>query len=262
MPQNNPRTRTSTKIQEENPFQLLSADEAADATKSDSHILKPGIVCGTEKRGHPTPRGRSRAEIVVDASEGFIPLWAKDTTLRWRFQNSSMAVFKKPAAAKKAIRKLLGDALLAWEDAVPVKFAERDDAWDFEVIMKKTPECDSNGCVLASAFFPDGGRHKLFLYPTMFEQDETEQVETLTHEIGHVFGLRHFFALVQEKAWPAQVFGKHKPFSIMNYGNLSKLSADDKADLKRLYQTAWSGELKAINGTPIKFVNCFHTAHP
>ena len=45
----------------------------------------------------------------------------------------------------------------------------------------------------------------------------------------------------------------------MNYGSKSVLTADDKADLKRLYQLAWSGQLTQINGTPIKFVMPFHT---
>ena len=45
----------------------------------------------------------------------------------------------------------------------------------------------------------------------------------------------------------------------MNYGALSALSADDKSDLKRLYQLVWSGELTQINGTPIKLVKPFHT---
>ena len=86
-----------------------------------------------------------------------------------------------------------------------------------------------------------------------------KQLETLIHEIGHVFGLRHFFADVSETAWPSQVFGTHKPFSIMNYGSQSVLTLDDKADLKRLYQMAWKGELTQINGTPIRFVKPFHT---
>ena len=45
-----------------------------------------------------------------------------------------------------------------------------------------------------------------------------EQVETLVHEIGHVFGLRHIFALISETEWPAEIFGKQVKFSIMNYG--------------------------------------------
>jgi hypothetical protein len=42
-------------------------------------------------------------------------------------------------------------------------------------------------------------------------------VDTLTHEIGHIFGLRHFFADVRESAFPSEVFGEHRPFSIMNF---------------------------------------------
>ena len=84
-------------------------------------------------------------------------------------------------------------------------------------------------------------------------------METLIHEIGHVFGLRHFFANISETAWPSQIFGTHKPFSIMNYGSQSELTADDKSDLKRLYQLVWAGELTQINGTPIKLVKAFHT---
>jgi hypothetical protein len=93
----------------------------------------------------------------------------------------------------------------------------------------------------------------------MFTQVRQEQVETLIHEIGHAFGLRHFFANISETAFPSQIFGTHKPFSIMNYGSQSVLTADDKADLKRLYQLVWSGELTQINGTPIKLVSAFHT---
>jgi len=52
----------------------------------------------------------------------------------------------------------------------------------------------------------------------------------------------------------------HRPFTIMNYGNQSELTDDDKADLTRLYRSAWSGELTAINRTPVKFVTPFHGA--
>jgi hypothetical protein len=93
----------------------------------------------------------------------------------------------------------------------------------------------------------------------MFTQSPKEQVDTLIHEIGHTFGLRHFFATVSETAWPAVVFGTHRPFSIMNYGNQSELTDDDKADLKRLYQGVWSGELTEINRTPVRFMKPFHT---
>jgi Metallo-peptidase family M12B Reprolysin-like len=208
------------------PFRMRPSREAARELESSVHLLRKGVRCDTEKRGHPTPRGRSPFEIVVDASEGFIPLWAKNTTLRWRFRESSFEALEDPAAAKAGVENLFAKAVLAWGDATPVKFAKRDDAWDFE----------------------------------MFRESKNEQLETLVHEIGHIFGLRHFFAQVSEKEWPSQIFGKHQKFSIMNYGQNSMLTKYDKADLKNLYRLAWAGELTAINGTPIKFVKPFHAA--
>jgi Matrixin len=247
-----PKTDRKDKAFERKPNSTKGAE-------SEVHVFGDKVVCDTEPRGHATPRGRSPLEIVVDASEGFIPLWAKNTTLRWRFRESSMRQFRNPTAAKAAIRRLFGEALLEWGDAAPVKFAERNDAWDFEIVMRRSDDCDANGCVLASAFFPDAGRHQLLLYPKMFTDSHSEQVETLVHEIGHVFGLRHFFANISETEFPSEIFGVHRAFSIMNYGNKSRLTPDDKADLKRLYQLAWSGQLTQINGTPIRFVRPFHT---
>jgi hypothetical protein len=108
-------------------------------------------------------------------------------------------------------------------------------------------------------FLPDPGRHKLIIYPKMFTQSRREQLETVIHELGHIFGLRHFFANVREKAYPSVIFGKHQPFTIMNYGGQSTLTPDDKSDLRRLYDAVWSGSVNKINGTPIKLVSPFHT---
>jgi predicted Zn-dependent protease len=80
--------------------------------------------------------------------------------------------------------------------------------------MSRNDDCDANGCVLASAFFPDAGRHELVIYPKMFTQTHEEQVETMTHEIGHIFGLRHFFANITETAWPSQIFGVRRRMDV------------------------------------------------
>lgn len=92
-------------------------------------------------------------------------------------------------------------------DAAPIKFTRDNDSWDFEIVYNISDDCDPNGCVLASAFFPDSGRHRLNIYPILFRQTEEEQIETLCHEIGHAFGLRHFFALLEEKIRPLSFSG-------------------------------------------------------
>lgn len=251
------RSRSKTKECQPAPLLFRDPDDAAREVEPSLHIYHRGAVCDTDTKGYPTPENRSPTELVVDASEGFIPLWDVETTLRWRFQEHAMHVFRNPDAAKSAIRILLGEAMLAWGDAAPVKLTERHDAWDFEVVVRAEDKCTINGCTLASAFFPDPGRHELVLYPRMFTQVRAEQVETLAHEIGHIFGLRHFFADVSETAWPVEVFGEHSKFSIMNYGPDSRLTETDKSDLKTLYEMAWNGELSNINGTPIRLMKPF-----
>lgn len=215
-------------------------------------------VCMTESRGFSTPHDRSPAELVLDATDGFIPLWDQQVTLRWKFDAGSLSVFSDPDQVANHVRTVFADAILAWGDAAPVKFSEAPDNWDFEITVLSKDQCNINGCVLASAFFPDQGRHKLFVYPKMLEQTRQEQVDTLTHESGHIFGLRHFFAQKLEKPWPSVLFGEQPKFTIMNYGAESVLTETDKSDLKRLYQGVWSGQLKDINGTPIRLVRPYH----
>ena len=241
----------------ETAIRFKSEKETAKDKYDVTHIYHHGAVCDTDTVGNPTPENRSPLEIVVNATEGFIPLWASNVTLRWRFEKKSLLAFADPEAAKNYIRTLFAASVVLWGDAVPIRFTEVRDRWDFEIVVQPQANCSPNGCVLASAFFPDGGQHALTIFPTMFQQSRQEQVETLAHEIGHVFGLRHFFALVQEQAFPARIFGKHSRFSIMNYGPDSKMTANDQSDLKALYQAVWTGQMTDINGTPIRLVMPF-----
>lgn len=249
---------TDGKIPEVGPALLERA--ASTASQSHDHLIADGVICATEGRGFTRADNASIAEIVVDASEGFIPLWQPNTVLRWRFQERSVQQYVRPGDMKAAIEALLAEAILAWGDAAPIKFSHNADAYDFEIVVKDQDQCNPKGCVLASAFFPDAGRHQLNIFPQMFTQVREEQVETLAHEIGHIFGLRHFFALVSESGLPAEIFGEHTKFSIMNYGADSKMAESDRRDLKALYQAVWTGKLTQINGTPIRLVRPYHAA--
>lgn len=217
------------------------------------HIYRKDVLCITDNKAYK----KSPFELVIDKSEGFIPLWDENVTLNWRFDKSMDTFFTNPNMEKARIIKLFAEAVLAWEDACPVKFSQNDDLWDFEITVLPD-RCNEHGCVLASAFFPQQGQDRLVIYPKLFTQPYHEQVETLIHELGHIFGLRHFFALTHEKEWGAEVFGKHEPFSIMNYGDESSLTATDKADLKELYSLVWSKQLTHINGTEIKLFKPYH----
>ena len=238
-------------------LRLKPKKELDAATAAQFHVIGKGIICGTDYRA---PQA-SPLELVLDATEGFIPLWAQNMVLRWKFNEPSLAVLEQPEAIKSKIRSLLTGALTGWGDAAPVRFTEEADNSDFEIVLEQNDSCNIQGCVLAQGFFPDAGRHQMYVYPKMFEQSLKEQTETLEHEIGHIFGLRHFFAPKTEMRWPSEIFGKQKAFTIMNYGTKSLLTNADKSDLKKLYASVWSGQLTKINGTPIKLVQPFHYFH-
>lgn len=246
----------------ENFLALRDTEAMAELQAEHIHVFGNNHVCKTDSRGHAMPKQRSLFEIRVDASGGFIPLWAENVTLRYRFQERSLQRYRNPEAVKSRVRELFGEALMQWGDAAPIRFSERSDAWDFEIAVRNADDCDRFGCVLASAFFPDGGQHELVIYPKMFDQSPEEQVETLIHETGHIFGLRHFFADVSEQAWPSELFGTNSSFSIMNYGVQSTLTDVDRGDLKALYSAVWRGHLTNINGTPIRMMHPFSSLRP
>lgn len=221
------------------------------------HIYNKKVICVTDSQGYAQPDNMDLHKIRVDATDGFIPLWDTGVSLNWRFSKSFDTYFKNPQAAKEGVRKLFGEAILSWQDACPIKFREVKDAWDFEITMHGE-DCDNSGCVLASAFFPGAGQNTFYIYPTMFGQSYQEQIETIIHEMAHIFGLRHFFANISETTWKSELFGTDTPFSIMNYGEKSKLTDIDIEDLKHLYQLVWSNQLLEINGTPIKKFVSYH----
>ena len=246
---------------QQNPFVLGDVGNVNTLVKKNVHLIgnTQQHPCRTDSIGYATPEDKSEQELRVDSHLGFIPLWAPETTLRWRFQEQSLAMFRNPEAAKAALRALLGEALSGWGDAAPVKFSEQRDLWDFEVVVRANVDCDASGCVLASAFFPDPGRHELVLYPTLFETPRIEQIETLQHEFGHIFGLRHWFANVREQSWPSALFGNNDKFTIMNYGADSTLTKDDLKDLQALYAGVWSGVIGEINGTKVQMMRPYHS---
>jgi hypothetical protein len=241
------------------PFAMRERAALAELEDQHVHLLKSNVICRTEPRRTGARLKKSPLDLVIDQPAGFIALWAQGTVLRWRFQERSLALFQDPGAAAAAIEKLLGSALLAWGEAVPVTFIKRDEAWDFEIVVRDSDDCAHNGCVYARSFFPDAGRHELRIYPKMFSLDWPEQVETLCHELGHIFGLRHTFAPEQEQEWPSVVFGTHAPFSIMSYAGASELTNLDRDDLRRLYRAVWRGELTELDRVPFKLVSPYHT---
>ena len=253
-----PQSKKSKKSKSLIDLKLKSKKECSSKRNPIIHKYGKGHTCTTDGVGFETPKNRSPLEIVVDTSEGVVPLWEKGSVLRWEFDENSLALYANPEEIKEYIRELFAEALLEWDFAVPIIFSENSKSWDFKLRVEADDNCNPRGCTLARAFFPGPGRNDLLLFPEMFKQSRKEQVDTMIHELGHIFGLRHFFAKIREDEWPAEIFGEHDAFSIMNYGDKSELTDNDKDDLSLLYRLAWSEEILDIKGTPIKLFSPYH----
>src|SRR3989338_2634203 len=193
--------------------------------------------------------------------QGFVPLWEQGHQLFWSFDSSFDRLFVNPEAAKNKFAELFDRALSLWQfNHIQVVYSPAGS--DFRIVQKPSDECTASGCVLASAFFPDGGRHELNLFPILWRHgDDDDIVNTLVHEIGHIWGLRHWFALSKEPNAASFPF-RHDPNnlqSIMNYGENSILTEKDKTDLREFYQYVW--ENRSLPGHSDKQVRLFRPFH-
>lgn len=114
---------------------LRDSDEYLNVRNSEYHSYSNQVICDTDARGFPTHRNLDPSELVLDESEGFIPLWAEGSVLRWRFQERSLSVFQNPSAIKSYIKNLMSQAMLAWGDAAPITLQNNNDLYDFEVVI-------------------------------------------------------------------------------------------------------------------------------
>src|SRR5882724_8700088 len=133
-----------TGADESNVLLLKPAELLAEVAQRQTHQLGKGIICRTDYR----PLDRTPFEIVVDATEGFLPLWGENLVLRWRFNTASLSIFQNPDAIKEKTRDLLNSAIAAWADAAPIRFTEEADNSDFEMVIEKNDDCDPRGCTL------------------------------------------------------------------------------------------------------------------
>lgn len=90
-----------------------------------------------------------------------------------------------------------------------------------------------SGGTIARAFFPSSEQADIMIYPIAFDRSWIKLVRNvLAHELGHVYGLRHEFALQEGDTVQ---FGPSNPASVMNYNNPPIIQDSDRVWLQKLY---------------------------
>merc|ERR1712232_134059 len=208
--------------------------------------------CVTDQRKHA-----NREELAVDFSNGFVPLWQKGTNLTYAFDLASFRGIFGSQTWKTiaAVQELFEQAQQKWEFTDYVTIEQVDSIFKADFIVHAAPTNGnmSSGFVLASAFFPNADQNDFYVYPEMFTLGDP--LNTMLHEIGHIYGLRHYF-FREEEGFPGLTFGTENEKTIMNYGKNSIFTDTDKKDLKALYE--FVGDSSREKGVPIVLFKSRH----
>jgi predicted Zn-dependent protease len=179
------------------------------------------------------------ASIVVGL-DNEIPRWAPGSTVNYATYADGYPTENDAIYAANAL----------------IAAADEWNAIDFGVKFKWVADLDEaafvlqyggdQGTTLASAYFPNtNALNTVSVYSYAFDKSpQTSDRGTFknyeimqnvfVHELGHVLGLRHEFAIEQEGAGAIRLFSTD-PESVMSYNFPPQIQESDKTDVKKFY---------------------------
>lgn len=109
---------------------------------------------------------------------------------------------------------------------------------------KKDPDDDENSVTRAMAFFPNENDSNVIVYEAALNPSDPERLRnTFIHELGHVIGLRHEFAITGDdvteskpERTPAKQFSLKNLDSIMSYRRGRFFQQSDKDGVRAFYK--------------------------
>ncbi|KAJ5472590.1 hypothetical protein N7530_006591 [Penicillium desertorum] len=209
----------------------VDASNISEPVSTDTEPLPLSPVCITQES---VPRNlKSDPAALMVGLEFEIPRWEPGSVVKW---TAWEAGYDAPKDAMHAAAHLK-QAAEAWNKAdVGVNFEFVPLAKDANFVLTHGGD---KGSVLASAYFPNRkGLNFVFVYSLAFQPDFRNGLwKIFTHELGHVLGLRHEFAMDPKRfEGNAVQIGKANPLSVMNYREeLPELQQSDIDTTQQFY---------------------------
>lgn len=187
-----------------------------------------------------------------------IPRWntspSQHTTLKWFLKADGFPSADVAMAAAEAINhaaEAMNQAAREWNNmafGVIVSQTMDEAAANFNLIYKVNGPTEDMEGVYAEAFFPNQAHRDVIVYEFGMEESNRYKLKNVfLHELGHVFGLRHEFAL-EEEGDGAKQFMKPNKDSVMDYNDLPTIQETDKEGIRQFYKLA---DRTKIDGSPV-----------
>lgn len=224
--------------------------EVEKPSSKPAHSSSKAHICITQQ---DVPRNlrTSPVEIVVGLYQE-CPRWVPGSVIKWAVWQAD---FPSPEDADYAANQL-AVAAQVWNDAdIGVTFEWVQLAKDATFILCHGGD---KGGVLASAFFPShNDLDYLFVYDSSFTDSwKPDMWRVFMHELGHVLGLRHEFALEREEMGAVRL-GPENENSVMTYrddGGPPEMQPSDIESTKLFYslKADANGKPPKVGGTVVK----------
>jgi len=223
------------KLGDKSVVEVLDPQEVLKGYKKDAGNLVSDIKHNYNCLTEPPLDPNSLASILVGVFREF-PRWKPGSTINFAAYAHG---YPEPKDAEFA-------ALRLWEAAeewngydLGVKFKWVGKLEEATFVLQHGGEKDT---VLAAAFFPNSQPlNTLFVYQLALQstgQYRNMLKNIFLHELGHVLGLRHEFAMEPDERFEggAVVYGSRNEDSVMSYKFPPKVQPSDIADVRSYYK--------------------------
>ena len=214
--------------------QTFQADPNFDNAPPGFEEAGPAALAAAAHAGNYICATQRTLSSIIIGMGNTIPRWRRGQIVNW----AALKVgYPTPAHASYATYKL-AQAANEWNShnlGVTFKWVTNLDEAAFVL------EYGGNkGNVLAESFFPNNDPlSSLFVYTGAFTEESRPILKNIfLHELGHVMGLRHEFALTEEESWAAVRFGTPNPRSVMSYAFPPTIQQSDIDDTRAFYNFA------------------------
>jgi len=165
-----------------------------------------------------------------EVTEGEVSLWQYDSQITWTINTKSFPTQQDSKYAKEQFQLAIQDWGIQGIEYKYIDESQIDNATFFLKYCKTI--C---GGTVAKAFSPVEAQSLVIIYPIAYHEDKIKYMKNyLSHEIGHIYGLKHEFA--KSETTPSVQFGPCNSESVMNYNEHPPVIQEtDRMWVQKLY---------------------------